>query len=157
MSQCSTNCAPCLTRSCETRWEARALFSASWGENSRWPLLLYTDVYQPPFKTQKNRHLELGNAGWGIDYWSADTISGKSASSRRVQSRNCSRRFVTVKPYSLPNWAEDAIDVLQTVRNLGPSNIKVVVYQLGSADLSSPTGKLLLSMLATVAEWKENF
>ena len=30
-----------------------------------------------------NQRLELTNAGWSIDYWFTDTISGKSASNQR--------------------------------------------------------------------------
>ncbi|MDP0747552.1 recombinase family protein, partial [Klebsiella pneumoniae] len=46
----------------------------------------------------------------------------------------------------------DAIDVLQTVRALADRNIKVLIHQLGNTDLTSAAGKLLLSMLAAVAE-----
>jgi hypothetical protein len=47
--------------------------------------------------------------------------------------------------------------VLQTVRHLGERGIRVIVLQLGATDLTSPAGKLLLSMLATVAEMKHDF
>ncbi|MNJ34589.1 putative DNA-invertase from lambdoid prophage Rac [compost metagenome] len=56
----------------------------------------------------------------------------------------------------LDRLGRDAIDVLQTVRDLGARNIKVVVHQLGSTDLTSPAGKLLLSMLAAVAEMERD-
>ena len=42
----------------------------------------------------------------------------------------------------------DAIDVLQTVKNLASHGVKVIVLQLGTTDLTGPAGKLLLSMLA---------
>ena len=50
----------------------------------------------------------------------------------------------------------DAIDVLQTVRDLGSKGVKVIVHQLGSTDLTSPAGKLLLMMLSAVAEMEKD-
>ncbi|EFE7019727.1 recombinase family protein, partial [Escherichia coli] len=50
----------------------------------------------------------------------------------------------------------DAIDVLQTVRVLSDRGIRVIVHQLGNTDLTSAAGKLLLSMLAAVAEMERD-
>ena len=61
---------------------------------------------------------------------------------------------MTVKPLvvsKLDRLGRDSIDVLQTVQSLADRNIKVIVLQLGNTDLSSPTGKLLLTMLVAVA------
>lgn len=106
-----------------------------------------------------NQRLELTNAGWAIDYWFADTISGKSASSQRPAFRELLtkiREGETLLVSKLDRLGRDAIDVLQTVRDLEARNIKVVVRQLGSTDLTSPAGKLLLSMLAAVAEMERD-
>ncbi|MBV7568470.1 recombinase family protein [Pseudomonas sp. PDM27] len=107
----------------------------------------------------ENQRLELANAGWAIDYWFADTISGKSASSQRPAFKELLTKIrdgETLLVAKLDRLGRDAIDVLQTVRDLGARNIKVVVHQLGSTDLTSPTGKLLLSMLAAVAEMERD-
>lgn len=107
----------------------------------------------------ENQRLELTNAGWSIDYWFADTISGKSASSQRPAFKELLTKIrdgETLLVAKLDRLGRDAIDVLQTVRNLGARNIKVVVHQLGSTDLTSPAGKLLLSMLAAVAEMERD-
>ncbi|MFK9330541.1 recombinase family protein, partial [Escherichia coli] len=56
----------------------------------------------------------------------------------------------------LDRLGRDAIDVLQTVRALADRNIKVLVHQLGNTDLTSAAGKLLLSMLAAVAEMERD-
>lgn len=56
----------------------------------------------------------------------------------------------------LDRLGRDAIDVLQTVRTLADRNIKVIVHQLGTTDLTSAAGKLLLSMLAAVAEMERD-
>ncbi|RDS92394.1 recombinase family protein [Pseudomonas fluorescens] len=107
----------------------------------------------------ENQRLELANAGWAIDYWLADTISGKSASSQRPAFKELLTKIrdgETLLVAKLDRLGRDAIDVLQTVRYLGARNIKVVVHQLGSTDLTSPAGKLLLSMLAAVAEMERD-
>ena len=107
----------------------------------------------------ENQRLELANAGWAIDYWFADTISGKSASNQRPAFKELLTKIrdgETLLVAKLDRLGRDAIDVLQTVRDLGARNIKVVVHQLGSTDLTSPAGKLLLSMLAAVAEMERD-
>lgn len=107
----------------------------------------------------ENQRLELAGAGWAIDYWFADTISGKSASSQRPAFKDLLSKIrdgETLLVAKLDRLGRDAIDVLQTIRGLGTRNIKVVVHQLGSTDLTSPAGKLLLSMLAAVAEMERD-
>jgi len=56
----------------------------------------------------------------------------------------------------LDRLGRDAVDVMQTIRLLGDRNVKVVVLQLGSTDLTSAAGKLLLTMLAAVAEMERD-
>lgn len=56
----------------------------------------------------------------------------------------------------LDRLGRDAIDVLQTVRLLSDRGIKVIAHQLGTTDLTSAAGKLLLSMLAAVAEMERD-
>ena len=45
-----------------------------------------------------------------------------------------------------------ASEVLQLVEDFKERNIGLVVYELDSLDLTTPTGKLLLTMLAELAE-----
>lgn len=66
------------------------------------------------------------------------------------------RRGESLVVSKLDRLGRDAIDVLQTVRQLGERGIKVVVLQLGTTDLTSAAGKLLLSMLAAVAEMERD-
>jgi len=56
----------------------------------------------------------------------------------------------------LDRLGRDAIDVLQTVRLLSDRGIKVIVHQLGTTDLTSAAGKLLLSMPTAVAEMERD-
>ena len=56
----------------------------------------------------------------------------------------------------LDRLGRDAVDVMQTIRLLGDRGVKVVVLQLGATDLTSAAGKLLLTMLAAVAEMERD-
>ncbi len=113
-------------------------------------------------QTTDNQRLELEQAGYQIepDFWFADEgISGKVAASQRPAFKAMLgqiRKGETLVVSKLDRLGRDAIDVLQTVRQLGNRGIKVVVLQLGNTDLTAPAGKLLLSMLAAVAEMERD-
>lgn len=113
-------------------------------------------------QTTDNQRLELQQAGYGIedDYWFADQgISGKTPASQRPEFGRMlgqMRKGETLVVAKLDRLGRDAIDVMQTIRQLGERNIKVVVLQLGTTDLTSPAGKLLLAMLAAVAEMERD-
>lgn len=91
--------------------------------------------------TTANQRLELEQAGYRIDYWHEDTISGSTQAMARPG-------FVVM----LDRLGRDALDVMTTVRLLADRNIRVIVHSLGGVDLASATGKLLVCMLAAVAE-----
>lgn len=113
-------------------------------------------------QTTDNQRLELEQAGYKIepDFWFADEgVSGKVAASQRPAFKAMLgqiRRGETLVVSKLDRLGRDSIDVLQTVRQLGERGIKVVVLQLGNTDLTAPAGKLLLSMLAAVAEMERD-
>jgi len=106
-------------------------------------------------QTTDNQKLELENAGFKIDYWFTDNgISGKTSASQRAEFSKLLTQIrdgETLVVSKLDRLGRDAVDVLQTVRLLADRNIQVIVLQLGKTDLSSPTGKLLLTMLTAVA------
>lgn len=107
----------------------------------------------------KNQRLELKQSGWQIDYWFADVVSGKVPVMQRKafsEMLNKIRDGETLMVVKLDRLGRDAIDVMQTVRVLADRNIKVIVHQLGATDLTSAAGKLLLSMLAAVAEMERD-
>lgn len=107
----------------------------------------------------ENQRLELEQAGWTFDFWFTDVASGKvPAVQRKAFSEMLSkiRDGETLVVAKLDRLGRDAIDVLQTVRKLADRNIKVIVHQLGTTDLTSAAGKLLLSMLAAVAEMERD-
>jgi putative DNA-invertase from lambdoid prophage Rac len=113
-------------------------------------------------QTAENQRLELEKAGYPIkpEYWFADEgISGKTAASQRPafkQLKSQIRRGETIIVNKLDRLGRDAIDVLQTVKQLGEMGVKVVVLQLGNTDLTSPAGKLFLMMLSAVAEMERD-
>lgn len=113
-------------------------------------------------QTTENQRLELEQAGYQIepDFWYADDgVSGKVAANQRPafkQMLTQIRKGETLVVSKLDRLGRDAIDILQTVRQLGERDIKVIVHQLGNTDLTSPAGKLLLSMLAAVAEMERD-
>jgi DNA invertase Pin-like site-specific DNA recombinase len=107
----------------------------------------------------ENQRLEIEQAGWQIDFWFADVVSGKvPAMQRKAFSELLGkiREGETLVVAKLDRLGRDAIDVLQTVREMAERNIKVIVHQLGTTDLTSAAGKLLLSMLAAVAEMERD-
>jgi putative DNA-invertase from lambdoid prophage Rac len=108
-----------------------------------------------------NQRLEIEQAGYDIDdeTWFADVVSGKVAAMQRPQfvamlerMRKGERLVVT----KLDRLGRDAIDVQTTVRMLAARKIEVIVLQLGKVDLASSAGKLLMTMLAAVAEMERD-
>ena len=111
-------------------------------------------------QTTENQKLEINNAGFNVDYWFADEgVSGKICARQRPQFSlliDKIRDGETIVCSKLDRLGRDAIDVLSTVRHLTERNIKVIVIQLGNTDLTSTTGKLLLTMLMAVAEMERS-
>lgn len=113
-------------------------------------------------QTTENQRLELEQAGYLIepDYWFADEgISGKVCASQRPAFKALKvqiRQGETLVVSKLDRLGRDAIDVLQTIKELGNKGVKVIVHQLGNTDLTSPAGKLLLMMLSAVAEMERD-
>lgn len=62
----------------------------------------------------------------------------------------------TLVVQKLDRLGRDAIDVMQTVQKLAGRGIPVVCLNLGKTDLGSPAGKLMLTMLAAVAEMERD-
>jgi putative DNA-invertase from lambdoid prophage Rac len=111
-------------------------------------------------QTTENQRHELQQAGYACDFWFTDTgISGKTPAAQRPMFKKLLeqiRENETLIVTRLDRLGRDAIDVLQTVRMLEQRNVKVLVLQLGTTDLTSTAGKLLLKMLAAVAEMERD-
>jgi len=111
-------------------------------------------------QTTENQKIEIEKSGFKIDYWfSDDGVSGKVPAGKRPQFAKLLDKIrdgETLVVSKLDRLGRDALDVLQTTRLLAERQIRVVVLQLGGTDITSPAGKMLMSMLAAVAEMERD-
>lgn len=110
-------------------------------------------------QTSDNQRLEIENAGHKVDFWFADTISGKTSATQRPQFAKLLEQIrdgETLVVSKLDRLGRDAQDVGSTVKLLAARQISVIVLQLGKLDLASPAGKMMLTMLAAVAEMERD-
>lgn len=107
-------------------------------------------------QSTENQRLEITSAGYQVDYWFADEgVSGKVMAQQRPQFAKLLtqiRNSETLVVSKLDRLGRDAHDVGGTIKLLASRGIKVIVLQLGALDLTSPAGKMMLTMLAAVAE-----
>lgn len=104
-----------------------------------------------------NQRLELKQAGYDIPsrLWFADVgISGKIPAKQRPSFAKLLVKLDegdSLIVAKLDRLGRDAIDVLQTIEDLRSLKVRVKVLNLGDNDVTSPHGKLMLTMLAAVA------
>jgi DNA invertase Pin-like site-specific DNA recombinase len=110
-------------------------------------------------QTADNQRMEIETAGHQVDFWFADTISGKTSATQRPQFAALLgqiRNGETLVVAKLDRLGRDAQDVGATVKLLASRKIAVIVLQLGKLDLTSPAGKMMMTMLAAVAEMERD-
>jgi putative DNA-invertase from lambdoid prophage Rac len=111
-------------------------------------------------QSTENQRLDIEKAGFKIDYWFADDgISGKSHASQRPKLKalfNQIRDGETIVVTKLDRLGRDAQDISTTIKTFAVRNIEVIVLQLGKLDITSPAGKLMLNMLAAIAEMERD-
>lgn len=111
-------------------------------------------------QTTANQKLEIESSGYKVDFWFSDEgVSGKVSASQRPQFKALLgqiRDGETVVVSKLDRLGRDAQDVGATIKALAARKIEVIVLQLGKLDLTSPAGKLMLTMLAAVAEMERD-
>lgn len=111
-------------------------------------------------QTTENQRQEIERAGYQVEYWFADEgISGKVHASQRPQFKALLgqiRNGETLVVSKLDRLGRDAQDVGATIKTVAARKIEVIVLQLGKMDLASPAGKLMLNMLAAVAEMERD-
>jgi DNA invertase Pin-like site-specific DNA recombinase len=111
-------------------------------------------------QTAENQRLEIEAAGYRVEFWCAEEgVSGKVPAMQRPtfskmlgQIRDGETLVVT----KLDRLGRDAQDVGATIKMLAKRRIQVIVLQLGNLDLTSAAGKLMLTMLAAVAEMERD-
>jgi DNA invertase Pin-like site-specific DNA recombinase len=110
-------------------------------------------------QTADNQRLEIEAAGHMVDFCFADVICGKTSASPRPQFAALLgqiRNGETLIVSKLDRLGRDAQDVGATVKLLAARKISVIVLQLGKLDLASAAGKMMLTMLAAVAEMERD-
>lgn len=111
-------------------------------------------------QTTENQRQEIERAGYLVEYWFADEgVSGKVSAGQRHQFKALLgqiRNGETLVVSKLDRLGRDAQDVGATIKALAARKIEVIVLQLGKLDLASPAGKLMLNMLAAVAEMERD-
>lgn len=111
-------------------------------------------------QASENQRLDIEKAGIKVDYWFADEgVSGKVQASQRPQFKallSQVRNGETLVVAKLDRLGRDAQDVGATIKALAIRKIEVIVLQLGKLDLTSSAGKLMLNMLAAVAEMERD-
>lgn len=112
-------------------------------------------------QTSENQRMEIENSGYAVGpkRWFADTISGKTSARQRPQFALMLEKIrdgETLVVAKLDRLGRDAQDVGATIKLLAERDIVVIVLQLGKLDLTSPAGKLMLTMLAAVAEMERD-
>ena len=111
-------------------------------------------------QTTENQKLDIERAGYAVEYWYADEgVSGKVSASQRPQFKallSQIRSGECLVVTKLDRLGRDAQDVGATIKALAARKIEVIVLQLGKLDLTSAAGKLMLTMLAAVAEMERD-
>ena len=111
-------------------------------------------------QTSENQRLDIEKAGFNVDFWFADEgVSGKTHATQRPQFKALLSRIrngETLVVAKLDRLGRDAQDVGATIKALAKRKIEVIVLQLGKLDLTSSAGKLMLNMLAAIAEMERD-
>lgn len=111
-------------------------------------------------QTTENQLIEIERAGFKPEYVYADEgVSGGVLASQRPEFQRFlgfARAGETLVVSKLDRLGRNAMDVLGTVKLLEERGIKLIVLALGSLDLTSSAGKLMLTMLAAVAEMERD-
>lgn len=111
-------------------------------------------------QTTENQRRDIEGAGFTVEYWFADEgVSGKVPASQRPQFGKMLQQIrdgETLVVSKLDRLGRDAQDVGATIKALATRRIEVIVLQLGKLDLTSAAGKLMLTMLAAVAEMERD-
>ena len=108
----------------------------------------------------QNQKLEIQQSGMNVDFWYCDAgVSGSIQASRRPEFQKLLQQIrdgETLIVTKLDRLGRNAIDVGNTINDLQNRRIKVIVLSLGGTDLTSPSGKLLMTMLSAVAEMERD-
>lgn len=112
-------------------------------------------------QTTQNQIAEINAAGFVIAerHIFSDVISGSTLAAQRPQFSALLNKLDegdTLVVSKLDRLGRDAIDIQQTIRNFERLGVSVIVLALGKTDLTSTAGKLIVGVLAQVAEMERD-
>lgn len=107
----------------------------------------------------ENQRGQIAQAGYRIEprRFIEEKISGSVPASQRPGFQKLLERMEegdTLIVTKLDRVGRDSIDVQQTVERFTERGIKLIVLQLGNLDLTSPSGALMVKVLAAVADFE---
>lgn len=132
-----------------------SLHSDPYGHDNMTAILAYTRVSSDGQSVEAQRHAigqryKVSDEGWFTD----EATSGTTKALERTGFKalfTFARKGDTVIVAAIDRLGRNTIDVLETVEALAKKGVTVVSLREGF-DLSTPTGKLMLTLLAGVAE-----
>jgi putative DNA-invertase from lambdoid prophage Rac len=89
-------------------------------------------------QTTENQRLEITQAGYVIEFWFRDVVSGSAHAAQRPQFKDMLgklRKGDALVVTKLDRLGRDAPDVLATIKRLTEIKVEVVVLALGRLDL----------------------
>ena len=112
-------------------------------------------------QTTENQVLEIAAAGFAVDARRivSETVSGSVAVVQRPGFAKLLDRLEAgdvLVVCKLDRLGRNAIDVVQTVDRLAALGVRVHCLALGGADLCSPAGRMVMSILASVAQFERD-
>ena len=112
-------------------------------------------------QTTDNQVQEIRAAGFDVDpkRTVVETISGSVAATQRKQFARLMDRLEAddiLIVTKLDRLGRNAMDVRSTVERLAESGVRVHCLALGGVDLTSPAGKMTMSVIAAVAEFERD-
>ena len=123
-------------------------------------ILAYLRVSTFGTQTTENQRKAITDYGFAIDEWYAeDGVSGSIEALKRPafsQMMATAKAGDTVVCTMLDRLGRNAEDILHTINQFQKQGIKVRIMQLDGVDVTSPTGKLLVTMLSALAEMEKN-
>jgi putative DNA-invertase from lambdoid prophage Rac len=111
-------------------------------------------------QTTENQLLAIQQAGYQIakGRFFQDIISGSTPAMSRPEFQRMIDRLEEgdqVVVFELSRLGRDTIDVMSTVKMFKEKAITLVVLQLGNLDLTSPSGELMVNVIAAVAQMEK--
>lgn len=107
-------------------------------------------------QTTDNQKLEIEKSGYAVtEFFSEEGVSGKMKQMNRPQFKRMFDKAVpgdTCIVVKLDRLGRTALDVLEVMKEFSRKEVKLIVLQLGSMDMTSSAGKMMITMLAAVAE-----